>query len=93
MLMKTCGNIAKKANATNEIQIKLHNDAIQQNLHIIMSCHANNTRDETLFTTFIHSNIHYADVHCNNRRLTISLHSVTSLQRCYRNRRVQHTAK
>jgi len=26
-------------------------------LHIYMSCHANNTRDETLFTTFIHSNL------------------------------------
>ena len=26
-------------------------------LHIYMSCHANNTRDETLFTTFIYSNL------------------------------------
>ena len=36
---------------------------------------------------------HYVGVYRDNKWLTISLHSLTLLQHCYYNRRVQHTAK
>ena len=92
MLMKTCNNIAKRQK--HLIVCKLYDDTIQRNLHLFIF-HAMQTTlgIKHYLRLLLIEKYHYVGVYRNNKWLTISLHSLTSLQRCYRNRRVQHTAK